>query len=871
METAPLKSFATWARRELITQVSARLTAVLAPSSPERIENQHTVALLERDIVAAGGGAKGKDAIANRVAYTWFNRIIALRFMDANGYTGIGVVSPAHGQRVGQPEILADAKRGNIDPDVVANKRIRDIISGLLDGTRPSGDAQGEAYTLLLAEYCRFWNRSMPFMFEREGDYTELLIPANLLAADSILSRAVAALTEDNCREVEVIGWLYQFYISERKDEVFAGFKKGKKAGAAEIPAATQLFTPDWIVRYLVENSIGRLWMLNRPESRLIDQMDYYIASAKEDTDFLRISSPEELKIIDPACGSGHMLTYAFDLLYAIYEEEGYAPSTIPELILTHNLYGTEIDPRAGALAAFALMMRARAKQRIFLSKNVTPNICVLKPISFKPDELEHLVSKEGDRYAEQAFWNQFQHADTFGSLIRPNEELIEPLRTHIETLEYDTLNALELREAAQAVLDQAAYLSKRYHIAIANPPYMGGKQMDALLSQFMKGEYPEAKSDLFAAFIERCTDLARPLGLVAMITMQSWMFLSSYEKLRVSLLARHQITSMLHLGARAFDSIGGEVVSSTAFVLRSIPRADRSAVRQQAGAFIRLVDGTSESEKVAALRAALAGRTRENGFHLALDTDFTTIPGSPIVYWLTEKMRTTFAVGQPLSEIANPCQGLATTNNGRFTRFWWEVADSKFGIALSRAEAAESSLRWFPYNKGGEFRKWYGNHDVVVNWQHDGREIKEEIARKYPYLKGKIDWVAKNQETYFLPSVSWSKISSGAPAFRSYPSGFVYDVAGTSIFASTSMEQNLLLSFMNSRVAFELLAAIAPTLNYEVGQVANLPVVSKFAEDQEVRVQSLIDMSQVDWDTAETSWNFEQNPLVILSLADTC
>lgn len=299
METAPLKSFATWARRELITQVSARLTAVLAPSSPERVENQRAVAMLERDIAAAGGGAKGKDAIADKVAYTWFNRIIALRFMDANGYTGIGVVSPAHGQQVGQPEILADAKRGSIDPAVITNKRTLDAITGLLDGTRPSADAQGEAYTLLLAEYCRYWNRSMPFMFEREGDYTELLIPANLLAADSILTRATAALTEEVCREVEVIGWLYQFYISERKDEVFAGFKKGKKAGAAEIPAATQLFTPHWIVRYLVENSLGRLWMLNRPSSRLVDQMDYYIAPVDVESDFLKISSPEELTVIE--------------------------------------------------------------------------------------------------------------------------------------------------------------------------------------------------------------------------------------------------------------------------------------------------------------------------------------------------------------------------------------------------------------------------------------------------------------------------------------------------------------------------------------------------------------------------------------------
>ena len=370
METAPLKSFATSARTELIREVGARITAVLAQGSPERVEQPKAVTALERAIAGAGGGDKGKAHVADKVAYTWFNRIIALRFMDANGYTGIGVVSPAADQ-VGQPEVLAAAKRGQVDTDVVKGTNPA-TITGLLNGTRqprPGVDAQAEAYALLLADYCRFWNAAMPFMFEREGDYTELLIPANLLADDSVLSRSVTVLTEDVCQDVEVIGWLYQFYISERKDEVFAGFKKNKKAGADEIPAATQLFTPHWIVRYLVENSLGRLWMLNRPSSGLASQMDYYIAPVDEETDFLKISKPEELKVIDPACGSGHMLTYAFDLLYAIYEEEGYAPSEIPGLILANNLYGTEIDPRAGALAAFALTMKAAARRKLFLKK----------------------------------------------------------------------------------------------------------------------------------------------------------------------------------------------------------------------------------------------------------------------------------------------------------------------------------------------------------------------------------------------------------------------------------------------------------------------------------------------------------------------
>src|SRR5699024_7234721 len=366
MDTKPLERFATWARQELLTAVEAQATAVLKTDSVARTERAHAVRALEAEI-----NRHGREHVIDKVAYTWFNRIIALRFMDARGYNDTGVVSPAQGQPNGQTEILADAKRGNIDTDVITSSRTADAIIGLLDGTRRSTDAEGEAYALLLTAHCRYWHGPMPFMFEREDNYTELLVPTNLLADGAILSRVVEVLTEDVCDDVEVIGWLYQFYISERKDEVFAGFKKNKKAGADEIPAATQLFTPHWIVRYLVENSLGRLWMLNRPSSRLVDQMDYYIAPVDEETDFLKITKPEELTVIDPACGSGHMLTYAFDLLYAIYEEEGYTPSEIPGLILAHNLYGTEIDPRAGALAAFALTMKARAKQRTFFNKQV--------------------------------------------------------------------------------------------------------------------------------------------------------------------------------------------------------------------------------------------------------------------------------------------------------------------------------------------------------------------------------------------------------------------------------------------------------------------------------------------------------------------
>ena len=837
IDTKKLEAFATSSRTALIAEVTARLNGILAPASTARIEAPAAVKALEDDIRRHGGDAAGKQHVAEQQAYVWFNRIIAFRYMDACGYTTTPVVSPEGGRSSGQPAVLAAAKRGEYDPDVFGNKGTVERVTGLLNGSIPSRNRDGEAYGLILGAYCAFWNRAMPFMFAPEGNYTGLLMPANLLAEGSVLSRAVTTLTADDCQDVEVIGWLYQYYISARKDEVFAGFAKGKKAGPDEIPAATQLFTPDWIVRYLVQNSVGRLWMLNHPKSKLIDQMEYYIAPVGEPGEFLKIDKPEDLTVMDPACGSGHMLTYAFDLLYAIYEEEGYSPSEIPGLILTNNLYGCEIDERAGALAAFALTMKARAKQRRFFTADVSPNICVLENIP----------------------GTEFAHADLFGSLIKPGEtDLLT--RSAASTVADSPQAALGFAgdlftESERKLARQVGYLSRMYSVVVTNPPYMGGKNMDATLAEFAKDNYPITKSDLFAMFIERCLALATVGGQVAMITMQSWMFLSSYEKLRGWLLHQSTIETMAHLGARAFDSIGGEVVQSTAFVLVK-GRANRE------GVFIRLVNSGNEAEKSSALRKA-ASNSSEVDRHQVFGSAFAAIPGTPIVYWLSEKMRAAFSMGKPLGEIAEPRQGLATTDNARFTRSWWEVGNARVGYGLTREEARQSALRWFPYNKGGEFRRWYGNQELLVCWQEDGAEVCQTIVCKYPYLNGKYQWVAKNMDTYFLPSVSWSKVSSGAPAFRLYPSGFVYDVAGTSIFALDAEALSGLLAFGDSQVAFELLVALAPTLNYEVGQISSLPVVPIKEEPTLEQVGHLVATSKDDWDSYETSWEFGGNLLV--------
>ncbi|BCQ54836.1 BREX-1 system adenine-specific DNA-methyltransferase PglX [Burkholderia gladioli] len=603
MDVSKLKKFAQFARRTLREQVSAKLALVLSPNSAAWRESPQAVKKLEEAIAQSGG----QDPVIERVAYTWFNRFCALRFMDVNRYTRIGVVSPAEGQF--QPEILLEAKMGHFDEDMVP-PQVQQKIADLLAGRAPSHDGQGEAYRLLVVAACNAWHQAMPFLFQRIDDYTELLMPDDLLSGNAILAYTREAMTPDACKSVEVIGWLYQFYISEKKDAVFEGLKNNQKITPDNIPAATQLFTPHWIVRYLVDNSLGRLWLLNRPASKLAEQMAYYIPPEKPETDFLRINGPQDIKVCDPACGSGHMLAYAFDLLYAMYEEDGVDPAQIPELILTHNLYGIELDERAGELAAFALSMKARARQRRFFNKRIKPNICVLEKVGFERDELGEYMSATGRDLLTRELretLQQFGEADNFGSLIRPQ---LASATDALATLEAKDMGGnlflVETHRKVLTVLRMAEYLGPRYHVVVANPPYMGGKGMNGRLSAWAKENYPSSKSDLFAMFIERNLDMALPGGAVAMITMQSWMFLSSFEALRSRILNQNTILSMAHLGARAFDSIGGEVVSTTAFVLENAYKPDYR------GTYLRLVDGNSEAEKMEMLTKAIEqGRTK--------------------------------------------------------------------------------------------------------------------------------------------------------------------------------------------------------------------------------------------------------------------
>lgn len=823
MDTNALKKFAQAARNLLIDQVRAKLDLVLDPASAARRE--HPRAMDELDLAIA---LSGKDQVIEQVAYTWFNRFSALRFMDANGYTSTGIVSPAAGQT--RPELLAEAMAGNIPETAPA------AIAAILDGSTPSADPQAEAYRLLLVHACNEWHGPMPFLFEKLDDFSELLMPEDLLSQASILAEMRKVMTDDACQDVEIIGWLYQFYISEKKDQVFAGLKKNQKITAENIPAATQLFTPHWIVRYLVENSLGRLWLLNRPASKLAAQMDYYIAPEEPETDFLRISKPEEIKICDPACGSGHMLTYAFDLLYAIYEEEGYEPTEIPGLILTHNLHGIEIDDRAGALAAFALSMKAAMKlgRRRFLKLESKPNICVLQNVHFSVAEMQDVLAVVGSDLFTNDFqetMGQFEQAKNFGSLIVP--KLRDPAEVARLVKLKDFSRDLLLREVKARVLQVLAMaegLAPKYHVVVANPPYMGNGSMNADLQSFAKLHFPDSKSDLFSMFIERTLFLSVRNGLLGIVTIQNWMFLSSFEVLRTKLLLKNSIVGLNQIGFNSFPELNSKfaVASATVFEHLAVGKL---------GHFIDLHSASPSADK----EQVFFDRLKSGKIFKKSSLDFTKIPGSPIAYAAGEGVFKAFSDFPKLREVGHACSGLQTGDNGIFLKFWHEVSSSSI---YSPERGVEVRKKWLFHRKGGDFRKWYGNIDYVLDWADDGAAIKTHKSARPQNL----DWWCKS-------GVTWSHTSLyfGARILRETDT---FNVEGPSAFLGDGQK---LLAFMCSKVASHLMYVMNPTLHFLVGSVSLLPIAA--TETLDTPVIEITEISQSDWDSYENSWDFTTLP----------
>jgi len=833
MNKSNLKKFATHTRRSLMEQVGVKLEYVMSADSSELRSKTSQIRELQKQI-----DQSSKELVIERVAYTWFNRLMALRFMDARGYNNIKVVSPVPGHS--QPEILEEAKKGHIENDLQVDQQ---LVHDLLDGHVKAANPQNEGYKLLLVAECNKLYSVMPFMFEKIADYTELLLPDDLLGEGAILSDFVENMSVNDCEDVEVVGWLYQFYISEKKDEVFAGLKKNQKITPENIPAATQLFTPHWIVCYLVENSLGRLWMLNKPQSRLIDKMDYYIKPKESETNFLLVTSPEEIKICDPACGSGHMLVYAFDLLYTIYEEEGYDAVEITRLILDNNLYGIEIDKRAGELASFALFMKAWEKDTRFFKRDVQPQICVLQNVHFEDDEIEVYMAEVGhDLFTVnlQTTLRQFEEADNFGFLIRP---LITDTQYVMNELKKKNLGQniflQNTHERVLQALKQADYLTPKYHVVIANPPYMGANGMNVKLKKYVYDSYPDSKSDLMTCFMERANELVISRGRWGMINFTSWMFLGSFETLRIKLLNSITINSLLHLGRGIFGSDFGTV----AFVFTK-GASDCFC----AGMYYRLFENASLVRKPEEIRDMFTSNLSKV-FHF-YQKDFTRIPGFSIAYWFSPSVVDVFNSNPSLDNIADVKVGLQTGDNEKYLRLWSEVSVSNIGIGVeSREKSKELRCKWFPYNKGGEFRKWYGNQSHLVNWLDDGKELYD--------LRPKS--VIRSPDKYFQPAASWSKVTIGAFSLRFYPKGFLFDVAGCSIFTKSLEELYYALGAMNSPIMKNIYSDLMPTVNYEVGQISKFPIKKC---DTSI-VKSIVDKSRIIWDSFETSWDFQSLPLI--------
>ena len=745
-----------------------------------------------------------------------------------------------------KPEILTEAI--HLDLDNLDKQKVFDYIQN---------NNQEDLYKYLLLTICNDMNKYLPDMFTSIKDYKALLLPDNLLKEDSVLDKLIKDIDEDSFKDqVQIIGWLYQYYNSELKDIVM----KKKDYSKEDIPAVTQLFTPDWIVRYMTENSLGRLWVDGHPNFNH-DNWKYYLEEAEQEREVVEQLNkikeehaklkPEDIKVIDPCMGSGHILVYAFDILMDIYRDNGYSDRDAAKSILENNLYGLEIDERAYHLAYFALMMKARSFNRRILSKETKVHVLEIRESTPLKEEYKQYL----DKYVDLADYlvNVFKDAKELGSIINLDctLEQLDELNIYLNELKdksnslglVEQTEILELNDALNPLIKQAILLVQKYDAVITNPPYMAP---DTKQKPYVQKHYPDSKPDLCTVFIEKCRSLTKKDAYQAMITMHSWMFLSSFEKLRENLLAKNTIINMAHLGARAFEEIGGEVVQTTSFIFLN------GNIKNYESSFKRLVDYNTQDSKE---EEYLTSRN----LYVSSSTNFGKIPGSPVAYWVSSKLLSAFQDGRPLSAVCRPTQGLATADNGRFLRLWHEVCIQNISFNCSSCEdSVRAGARWFPYNKGGDFRKWYGNNDYVVNWENDGYEIKH-----FTDEKGKLRSRPQNTNFYFKECASWSLVSSSCTAFRYKPKGFIFDVAGMSFF--TNKDLFYYLGFCNTKIAYEVLRIIAPTINFQAGDIAKLPILidNDKVNNIENIVENCISLSKSDWDSFETSWDFKAHPLV--------
>ena len=853
MNTSNIKKYAPQARNDFIAAMRKQAAKYGITADSILPAEQKGDLLLIGDQVFSLSVMKSREKLIKRIqtssfeqtidyiAYSWFNRLCAIRYMECKGLLDHGrrVLSSADGS-AGLPQILEECL--DIDLPGLDASRVAELK---LDGNKDE-----ELYRELLLAQCHALNQVMPLLFEQVSDESELLLPDNLTKTDSLIRDLVSSIPEEDWSDVQIIGWLYQFYISEKKDQVI-----GKVVKSEDIPAATQLFTPNWIVKYLVQNSVGRLWMMAQPESTLASEWEYYIQPAEQTDEVnaqlkqlidVRISedgdtlNPESITVLDPACGSGHILVEAYDCLKAIYLERGYRSRDIPRLILENNLYGIDIDTRAAQLASFALLMKAREDDRRLFSNPPKLNIIALQ--DSQPERLEAFSQDLASTGIAQADLKElldlFEHASTFGSLIQIPQTFakkLPDLETKLNTAsESGDIFSQQSAKELLPLLQQAKFLAKQYDAVIANPPYMGGKGMNTALKDFAKKTFPDSKSDMFAMFIERCQALSKISGETAFVTPYVWMFISSYEQMRSKLVTDATIQSLVQLEYNAFEPA---CVPVCAFIVGKAHIADF------VGSYIKLSDFKGHENQSPKTLEAI-NNPDCGWFYIAKPDDFKKIPGSPLAYWVSNKFLSIFDNHKSLRAFGiNPATGLQTGDNSKFIRIWHEVDFKK------------RNVKWFPLNDGGEVRKWYGNFQSFILWENDGFAIRQHKSS-----------VIRNPSYYFQKGATWNRISSSFLAVRYLPEGFIFDQAGDSLFTSNDDDLFLMLGFINSIIGFNLMRILSPTLNATAGSIEQFPYpaickdkISLIAD----RVKNLISYSTVNWDSYETSWDFSQNPII--------
>lgn len=895
MDKPAIKKFAVWARNKLIADTKYRAglvgvteTAVVEPlpqsnetvqffdvglPQPYRIEGdavtqrQRFVAELNKETAKQGSYTAAYQTVVDKVAYTWFNRLIAVRYMEVNDLlpSRTRVLSSADGRA--EPQIVTSPFDAVLDYTPAEQQQIV---------TLKNDNKLDEAFQLLFLKQCAALGDCLPRLFEQVDDYMPLLLALSFTDKDGVVCHLVNDIPESDWLEednkggaVQIVGWLYQYYNTEPKEQVFANLKKNIKISAENIPAATQLFTPDWIVRYMVENSLGRLWSEGHPN---FDKSNwkYYLDEAPQEPQVAQqlaelrkgyaALTPEDIKCIDPCMGSGHILAYLFDVLMQIYRSAGYTDRDAAASIVEHNLYGLDIDDRAAQMAYFVVMMKGCQYDSRFLRRHLNPHVYAIQESGeLTTDALGRLGKQES---TARVLLDGFKNAKEYGSILQPKvtlaelDALQEQLRevggaSDVGSLT-DQLVAGQIVNVLYPLIEQAWMLVQKYDVVVTNPPYMGGSGMNARLSDYVKKVYPDSKSDLFAVFIERCAQMDKRGGYQAMITQHAWMFLSSFEKLRAKLQLIDTV-NMAHLGARGFDEIGGEVVQTTSFVMRS------SHTKGYKGTYCRLIDGDSEKAKADMF---VSGENR----YVIEQSDFSKISGEPIAYWASETLRSILASETKLKNLGRVTLGMRTGDNTRFLRLWHEVSIDKFCYNADSAESAQSSgAKWFPYNKGGEFRKWYGNTESVVNWENDGYEIKENTRRTYPQLGDNLGWKITSEDKYFTRGIAWSRISSTNFGVRICESNLIFDTNAPMFFPGKDDWLDYIAGCLCTKISSKILSILNPTLTFQVVDVGNLPIIldkhHKF--DVEENVKKAFTLSKSDWDSFETSWDFKRHPLV--------